>query len=106
MAKSKWRLRRGFTLKPQQLPGLVHEIDGISIDFNRVPAADLMALGRKIEAGDIAAASRLVAKVVTAWPWPQPITADGFIGLGLTNIKTTLEALIEATRRVNEKEGK
>lgn len=106
MAKSKGK-RRGFTLRSQTLPSLVHTIDEISLDFNQVPPDGLIAMGRRIEAGDVTTIARLVERVVTAWPWPAPITAEGFVGLGMVDSQRVLTSIQTAAGRVLKRyEGK
>lgn len=64
-------------------------IDGVTIDLNRISVRQFANLTAEMEAAAenvnkrIELSGKLVAMIVTAWPFEQPITPDGYQDLGL-----------------------
>lgn len=64
-------------------------IDGITIDLNRISVRQFANLTAEMEAAAedvnkrIELSGKLVSMIVTAWPFSQPITPDGYQDLGL-----------------------
>lgn len=48
----------------------------------------------------------LVEKIVVSWPFPQPVSKEGYLTLSLADAVTADEALIKALAWLSEQRGK
>lgn len=99
MAKKKWKEgeRKGFTLDSWK----VQKVAGITFDFRRIDAAWWSSYTKRVEAANkvndtnlnIELGGEMIEKIVTGWPFSQPITKEGFLNLSIVDAKTAVDAL-------------
>ena len=85
------------------------EVPKIEIDLNRITRREfrgyintLLAANENTDEADLLT-GELIEKVVTSWPFDNPITQDGYMDLGLQDSKSVDEALKAALGFVAEK---
>lgn len=100
------------------------EVDGIVFDMNRIIRKEYLRLIRQIQALTPPEAKegepepelseedsdkiqelsgQLYAKIITAWPFSEPITAEGYINLGMMDSARVDEAFTQLSKILEEK---
>lgn len=86
-------------------------IDGITIDANRISRRKFVdltsAIQRASDADDATLRDELtgeiVEKIVTYWPFENPITQDGYLDLGLMDSRRVDNAIMEFMQGLGQK---
>ena len=82
--------------------------NGIVINLNRINKADFRKWlkGRdKAADRDLWDAEHLYTKVITAWPWHQPISREGYDALGTLDALAVDEAVSAALESLGKKKS-
>jgi hypothetical protein len=89
---------------------MAQEIDGFTIDMNRISRREFRAFMARLEAASDKPEERdilsgdLVEMVVTVWPFDGiPITREGYLDLGLEDGKRCDDAVTQAMDMLHQK---